>query len=95
MRGTVDNVVRDSGIATWEVTSGDPIALARQLEGMPGIDMVVPFGNTLHVSGLDAAALEQAIAPFRADPGSQWIPAEPGLEDVFIALMMRTKDELQ
>ena len=93
-RGTVDSVVRDSGIATWEVTGPDPIALARALEGQPGIDMVVPFGNTLHVSGLDAAALDQAIAPFRADPVLHWTPAEPGLEDVFIALMMRSKDEL-
>ena len=93
-RGTVDSVVRDSGIATWEVTGPDPIALARALEGQPGIDMVVPFGNTLHVSGLDAAALDQAITPFRADPVLHWTPAEPGLEDVFIALMMRSKDEL-
>ena len=95
VRGTVDSVVRESGIATWEVTASDPITLARQLEGTPGIDMVVPFGNTLHVSGLDAAALEAATAPFRADPGLRWLPAEPGLEDVFIALMMRTRDEPQ
>jgi ABC-2 type transport system ATP-binding protein len=95
VRGSVDSVVQDSGIATWEVTAPDPIALARRLEAMPGIDMVVPFGTTLHVSGLDAAALEAAIAPFRADPSQHWLQAEPGLEDVFIALMMRTKDELQ
>ena len=94
VRGTVDSVVHESGIATWEVTGPDPIALARALEGKPGIDMVVHFGNTLHVSGLDAAALEQAIAPFRADAALRWTPAEPGLEDVFIALMMRSKDEL-
>ena len=94
VRGTVDSVVRDSGIATWEVTGPDPIALARTLEDSPGIDMVVPFGNTLHVSGLDAAALDQAIAPLRTDPALRWTPAEPGLEDVFIALMMRSKDEL-
>ena len=95
VRGPVDSVVRDSHIATWEATSDDPIALARRLEATPGIDMVVPFGTTLHVSGLDAAALETAIAPFRADPAQRWVRAEPGLEDVFIALMMRTKDELQ
>lgn len=95
VRGTVDSVVRESHIATWQVTGADPIALARQLEGTPGIDMVVPFGTTLHVSGLDAAALDAAIAPFRADLSLHWVPAEPGLEDVFIALMMRTKDELQ
>jgi ABC-2 type transport system ATP-binding protein len=95
VRGTVDGVIRDSGIATWQVTAPDPASLARQLEGKPGIDLVVAFGTTLHVSGLDAAALERAIAPFRSEPGLRWTQAEPGLEDVFIALMMRTKDELQ
>ena len=95
VRGSVDSVVRESGIATWEVTGTDPVALARSLENTPGIDMVVPFGTTLHVSGLDAAALDAATAPFRADPSLHWTPAEAGLEDVFIALMMRTRDELQ
>jgi ABC-2 type transport system ATP-binding protein len=95
VRGPVDSVIRESGIATWEVTGADPVALARRLENTPGIDMVVPFGATLHVSGLDAAALDEATAPFRADPSLRWTRAEAGLEDVFIALMMRTRDELQ
>ncbi|MBM3539119.1 MAG: ABC transporter ATP-binding protein [Alphaproteobacteria bacterium] len=93
--GTVESVIRDSGIATWEVTGPDPVSLARRLEETPGIDMVVPFGTTLHVGGLDPAALQAAIAPFRADPALRWLQAETGLEDVFIALMMRAKDELQ
>jgi len=93
--GTVESVIRESGVATWEVTGPDPVSLARRLEDTPGIDMVVPFGTTLHVGGLDPAALEAAIAPFRADPALRWVRAETGLEDVFIALMMRAKDELQ
>ena len=36
--------------------------------GKPGVDMVAPFGTSLHVSGRDAAALEAAIAPYRDDP---------------------------
>ena len=35
--------------------------LAENLAGRPGIDMVAPFGSSLHVSGRDAAALEAAI----------------------------------
>jgi ABC-2 type transport system ATP-binding protein len=69
--------------------------LARALEGRPGVDMVAPFGNTLHVSGADPQALEAAIAPWRADPGLRWTPSAPGLEDTFIALMRRSPDELQ
>ena len=37
-----------------------------------GVDMVAPFGTSLHVSGRDAAALEAAIAPYRDDPALHW-----------------------
>jgi len=94
-RGTVDAVVRDSGLTTWHVIAPDPGALARTLDGRPGIDMVAPFGNTLHVSGADADVLLQAIAPYRADAALAWTRAEPTLEDVFIALMARTRNDLQ
>ena len=52
------------------------------------------FGNELHVSGDDAAALEQAIAAFRAGP-HEWRRIEPGLEDVFIHLMDESRDNVQ
>jgi ABC-2 type transport system ATP-binding protein len=94
-RGTVESVVRDSGLTTWRVTAPDPAALVRALDGRPGIDMVAPFGNILHVSGADAEALARAIAPYRADAALAWMPAEPTLEDVFIALMARSRNGLQ
>ena len=54
--------------------------------------MVAPFGSSLHVSGRDAAALEAAIVPWRQSPALAWERAEPTLEDVFIDLMSRSKD---
>jgi ABC-2 type transport system ATP-binding protein len=57
--------------------------------------MVAPFGNSLHVSGRDKAALEAAIAPYRDRPGLHWQHSEPSLEDVFIELMTRSKDNFQ
>ena len=69
--------------------------LQDQLTGQPGIDMVAPFGNSLHVSGRDRAALEATIAPFRESHGWHWQHSEPSLEDVFIELMTRSKDNFQ
>jgi ABC-2 type transport system ATP-binding protein len=87
--GSVAEVVRQSGLATWHVSGPERRigALARALAGRPGVEMVAPFGATLHVSGPDAAALEAAIAPFRTDDGLDWMKSEPSLEDAFIHLM--------
>ena len=63
--------------------------------GKPGVDMVAPFGTSLHVSGRDKAALEATIVPYRDRPGLHWQRSEPSLEDVFIELMTRSKDNFQ
>jgi ABC-2 type transport system ATP-binding protein len=92
--GTVAEVVKNSGIATWLVECADVYVLGAQLRGLPGISQVVPFGNVLHVSGTDAALLEQSIAPFRDLPGCRWTQASPGLEDIFIQMMEKAKDNV-
>ena len=93
-RGSAEEMVRDSGLVTWSVTGPEINALARKLRGRPGVDMVAAFGGALHVSGKDEAALARATAEFRADPAQHWTRDEPGLEDVFIALMAQAPDDL-
>jgi ABC-2 type transport system ATP-binding protein len=92
--GTVEEVISHSALSTWNVT-GDLNGLAAELTGKPGIDMVAPFGTSLHVSGRDQAALEASIAPYRDRGGLHWQKSEPSLEDVFIDLMNRSKDNFQ
>ena len=84
--GTVDEVIRETGLATWSVAGPDLLSLASRLRSQPGVDQAVAFGSQLHVSGADSAALESAIAPFR-DRAHSWHKIEPGLEDAFIHLM--------
>ena len=92
--GTVDEVVAKSALTTYTVT-GELNGLAAQLAGKPGIDMVAPFGTSLHVSGRDVAALEASIAPWRDKGDLHWQKSAPSLEDVFIELMGRSKDNFQ
>ncbi len=84
--GTVPEVVAAAGLTTWEVSGPELWSLVETLRGRPGIEQVVPFGNTLHVSGRDAAALAGTAAAL-AGGGRQWRPVATGLEDVFIRLL--------
>ena len=93
--GTVDEVIAKSALTTYTVTGDDLQSLSEKLAGQSGIDMVAPFGTSLHVSGRDQAALEATIARWRDKPGLHWQKGAPSLEDVFIELMGRSKDNFQ
>lgn len=93
--GTVEEVIAKSALTTYTVTGETLNELAAALMGKPGIDMVAPFGTSLHVSGRDVAALEASLAPWRAKGGLHWQKSPPSLEDVFIELMGRSKDNFQ
>ena len=97
VHGTVEHVIEASHLSTYVVSApdGDGLAaLSEQLERTPGIDMVAPFGTSLHVSGRDQAKLDAAIAPYRRE-GLDWKHSQPSLEDVFIDLMGRAQDNFQ
>jgi len=85
--GTPDQILHQRPLAAWTVSGPDLAALSAQLRGLPGVAQVTAFGNTLHVTGDDADALEAALAPLRNQPGLAWRRTEAGLEDVFIDLM--------
>ncbi|MBA3848515.1 MAG: multidrug ABC transporter ATP-binding protein [Opitutus sp.] len=93
-RGTVHEVVANAQLTTWEATGPGLHEIVARLRGRPGVEQVVPFGNTLHVSGHDHAALEAAIAQVR-DPRHAWRRVASSLEDVFICLMDHAKDNFK
>jgi ABC-2 type transport system ATP-binding protein len=84
--GTVDELISRVGLTTWSVHGADLAHLADELRKIPEVAQAVAFGNSLHVSSPDAAALERAIAPFRREP-YEWHQIPSGLEDAFIGLM--------
>ena len=86
VRGTTEEVVGGSDLITFLAEGPRADRLASELAQAPGVLMATPFGQGLHVSGTDRAALEAAIAPYRQTP-YRWTEARPTLEDVFIHLM--------
>ena len=94
-RGTIPEVIAASNLHTYTVSGPDTNHLAERLTGMPGVDMVAPFGANLHVAGRDAAALDATVERLREEPGLSWSVSSPSLEDVFIELMSRSEDNFQ
>ena len=94
-QGTIHNVIAASGLRTYTVSGPAINQLAQKLLGTPGVDMVAPFGTSLHVAGRDAAALDATVKKLRGDPELDWTLAEPSLEDVFIDLMTRSQDNFR
>ena len=98
VHGTVEHVIESAHLTTYVVSGPEGAALAKlseELTGKTGVDMVAPFGTSLHVSGRDAAALDTTIAPYRQRKDLDWQRSEPSLEDVFIDLMGKARDNFQ
>jgi ABC-2 type transport system ATP-binding protein len=90
-RGTAQEVIARSGLTTYRAEGAGADRLTADLYGAPGVLTAAPFGQALHVSGTDAAALEAAIAPYRREP-YRWTRTAPTLEDVFIQMMAGAED---
>ena len=96
--GTVPEVIAQAHLVTYTVSAADSQVLMKlgdELADCPGVDMVAPFGSSLHVSGRDRAALDAAIAPYRKRADLTWTRSDATLEDVFIDLMGRAQDNFQ
>lgn len=94
-QGTVDEVIAGTGLHTWTVSGAGAHALQAELAHVEGVDMMAPFGTSLHVAGRDEQALDTAIAPFRERADLTWERGTPTLEDAFIDLMRRSEDNFQ
>ncbi len=89
-RGTVGEVIAQSGLVTFVAEGAGVRRLIERLRDVPGVEHVAFFGARLHVSGRDRAALERALAPYRDRDGIDIREESPGLEDVFIHLQDET-----
>jgi ABC-2 type transport system ATP-binding protein len=93
-RGTVTEVMQQARLSTWEITGPDLALMAERLRPLKGVEQVVVFGRTLHVSGRDPDQLALSLEPIAAREHSLR-PIVPGMEDVFIGLMNQVEDNFR
>ena len=91
-RGTAEEIIKASGLIAFVASGPGADRLAVKLRDAPGVTAAAAFGTSLHVCGPDREALLKAIEPYRADPAIKWEEAEPTLEDIFIHLMGKARD---
>ena len=92
--GTPKELIQQSQFTTWLV-EGEVDVLLPALQNHPAVALITRFGNSLHINGLDAAALAMAIEPFRQRSDLRWQLITPQLEDVFIHLMQQSQDNFR
>jgi len=89
--GTLKEVIDRAGLSTWQIDGQDVMGIAEELRGKPGVEMIAPFGNTLHVSGTHARELRRSIEAVRR-PNIAVHEVAPTLEDVFIHMMRESAE---
>ncbi len=91
-QGTATEVIAGQHLSTWAIHGERLMQLQRELRTQPGVEQTVIFGDALHVSGPDAAALERSVQAAIAGQNLRAEKIETSLEDVFIYMMSRSDD---
>jgi ABC-2 type transport system ATP-binding protein len=89
-QGSASEVIAGQRLTTWALYGEHLAELQEKLRHQPGVEQTVNFGDTLHVSGTDAGALQQTVESAARSNGLRVEKIDTGLEDVFIHLMSQS-----
>ena len=81
--GTAEEVTAASGLTTWAVSGKKMHELSGKISALAGVELVIPFGNTLHVCGHDEELLGRSLHEFISND-YRLEKVATGLEEVFI-----------
>jgi ABC-2 type transport system ATP-binding protein len=90
--GSAQEVTASQGLSSWAIYGEHLAQLQEILRSQPGVDLTATFGDVLHVSGRDAALLQQSVQQIAAAKGLRAEQIETSLEDVFIYMMSQSAD---
>jgi ABC-2 type transport system ATP-binding protein len=91
-QGEAHDLIRKQALHTWAVSCANLVGLNDRLQGQPGVEQIVAFGRSLHVSGGDPERLESSLNQVRAE-GAVVDKIDTSLEHVFLHLMKDVQSE--
>ncbi len=86
MAGTIEEIIETVHLTTWAIEGANLLMLSRQLEASPGVDQVLMFHNSLHVSSKNEEKLFQALKPYIDHKHYKGKKIQSTLEDIFVWL---------
>lgn len=87
---SISEIVEKVELITWKVTGPNLILLSEQLKVLPGVDQVIVYYNSLHISGTNFEVISKEIEPYQELTRYHWNRIPPSLEDIFIWLTSKT-----
>lgn len=92
VHGSVPDVIAQSHLSTWRLSSPDSAAVMTDLQEQPEIEMATSFGTLLHIAGSNASGIKAAIDRVSLrHPTLSAISVPPTLEDIFIHTMTKAR----
>jgi len=89
-RGTLEEILKKSGMVTWIVSGPDLLTLSTKLKTKPGVEQIGFMGNALRLSSIHPATLVKTINAFKKDNHYHWQEIKPDAEDLFILMAKGT-----
>jgi ABC-2 type transport system ATP-binding protein len=86
MSGTIEHIIETVDLATCAIQGTNLLMLSKQLQASPGIDQVLLFRDSLHVSSKNEGQLLDALKPFLDQKNYIGKKIQSTLEDVFVWL---------
>jgi ABC-2 type transport system ATP-binding protein len=82
-RGTIDEIIQESKLQTWQIQGPNLDELAEKLRQESAVEQVTNFGNSLHIGTSVEGSLEKTLKKYNRPPYI-WEQVTPTIEDIFI-----------
>lgn len=92
--GTVEEVIKETHLKTWEISGQVTTSLLQETRSIPGVTQSALFGSLIHVCGYDKKQIEQGLKHLGKKHAIKWAEINSTLEDAFISLVNKSPEQI-